>query len=750
MNSRPTTSLLNLNDAADWQIPISDEFRTTIIKEGSEKFQHKEGPFTATVRSGDKTKGCQRTLASSWFYVTLPSGEKYLRKWMVYSPSKNMLYCFCCRLFCTSTNTGINKFISGFQDWWKLNPKLHNHESSPEHVSNLEKWKTLAVHLERNKTIDAQEQHLLNTEIKKWRSLLHRLLDITLFLAQQNLAFRGHRETISSDNQGNFLELVKLMSKYDPVLKEHCLKIEQSGKVSYLSKDIQNEFIALLGGTVKQKLIDDIKKSKYFGILFDSTPDISHQDQMSCIVRYVHIEGNTFEVKESFLGFFLMSGKTAEDMTRDILHQLDQNGLDIQNCTAQGYDNAASMAGIHGGVQKKIKDINPKVLFTPCANHSLNLCGVHSFGCVPSSVTCFAILEQLYSFFSVSTQRWDLLTHKVGKTVKRLCETRWSAHYDAVSVARNNIKQLINLLEEMSQTENLNTRSAASVLVNSICDFTFLSFLDFWSTILEEINDTQKYIQTKGLTLDKLILKFKTLQLFLINERENVVEKSVTFSTEICNDMGIDIQKRGRRKIKKLLPGEDARGQDLTLQEEVRRCMYECVDRFTVELKERFAAISSIADTFSIVEPNLIFKGSDVELASAADKLRSVYEFFSKEQLIAEIKRLNRHIVAADIKGETWNAKTFLEFILKWDFKESVPNMCVVFQIFLTVCISVASCERSFSKLKLIKDYLRSNMSQARLSSLAILSIERTSARNLDFDIVVDKFAATKARKKNF
>ena len=44
---------------------------------------------------------------------------------------------------------------------------------------------------------------------------------------------------------------------------------------------------------------------------------------------------------------------------------------------------------------------------------------------------------------------------------------------------------------------------------------------------------------------------------------------------------------------------------------------------------------------------------------------------------------------------------------------------------FLTTGISVASCERSFSKLKLIKNYLRSTMSDARLTNLAILSIER-------------------------
>ncbi|XP_043288811.1 52 kDa repressor of the inhibitor of the protein kinase-like [Venturia canescens] len=462
-------------DAADWPMPVPDHIRLEIVKQGSEIYQHKEGPFVAVERPGGHAKGSHRNLTTSWFYLTLKNGTKYLRKWMIYSASGNNIHCFCCRVF-ASINDMDKQFVSGFQQWWKLNPKIFEHEFSSEHLSNLEKWKTLAGRLKLNKTIDQENQNIINQEAKKWREILHRLLDITLFLAQQNLAFRGHREDVLSKNRGNFLELVKLMAKYDPVLKEHWLKLRESaGGVkrvpSYLSKTIQNEFIALLGDHVKKKIVDDIKKSKYFGIIFDSTPDNSHTDQMSEIIRYVHIEGDVVEVRESFLGFFSFSGKTAADISESILKQLEKDGLNIENCRAQGYDNAASMAGIHGGVQQKIKDINPKALFTPCANHSLNLCGVHSFGSVPSSLTFFGTLERLYSFFSVSTHRWEMLSQKVGKSVKRLSVTRWSAHHDAVNAVKGNVEQLVNTIQEMCDPskENLDTKSAASVLIPAVC-----------------------------------------------------------------------------------------------------------------------------------------------------------------------------------------------------------------------------------------------------------------------------------------
>jgi len=68
-------------------------------------------------------------------------------------------------------------------------------------------------------------------------------------------------------------------------------------------------------------------------------------------------------------------------------------------------------------------------------------------------------------------------------------------------------------------------------------------------------------------------------------------------------------------------------------------------------------------------------------------------------------------------------------------------------RIFLKVAVSVATCERSFSKLKLIKNYLRSSMSTLRLRNLATLSIEQQLTDNINFDIAIEEFANKKARK---
>jgi hypothetical protein len=63
--------------------------------------------------------------------------------------------------------------------------------------------------------------------------------------------------------------------------------------------------------------------------------------------------------------------------------------------------------------------------------------------------------------------------------------------------------------------------------------------------------------------------------------------------------------------------------------------------------------------------------------------------------------------------------------------------------------VTVASAERSFSKLKLIKNHLRSTMSYKRLTGLLILSIEAELAQELNLENLVQDFATRKARKVN-
>ena len=73
-------------------------------------------------------------------------------------------------------------------------------------------------------------------------------------------------------------------------------------------------------------------------------------------------------------------------------------------------DNATSITGVHGGVQRLLRNINGKAKFVPCFNHSLNLCGIHASVVNASAITFFGVIERLYTFFSSSNHQWEVLS----------------------------------------------------------------------------------------------------------------------------------------------------------------------------------------------------------------------------------------------------------------------------------------------------------------------------------------------------
>ena len=151
--------------------------------------------------------------------------------------------------------------------------------------------------------------------------------------------------------------------------------------------------------------------------------------------------------------------------------------------------------------------------------------------------------------------------------------------------------------------------------------------------------------------------------------------------------------------------------------------MLECIDRFHSELEIRSRAIKEVAYMFEVVQVKSLLSATEEELLVSIPKLTIFYDELSEAELLTEIPRLRRHTKAANIeinKAKDSSVFDVLKFIVEWDFLESLAILSLSLQLFLTICVSVASCERSLSKLKLIKNYLRFTMGQSRLSNLAI------------------------------
>lgn len=95
-----------------------------------------------------------------------------------------------------------------------------------------------------------------------------------------------------------------------------------------------------MGEKVLSEIVNQIKLAKYFSISVDSTPDISHMDQLTFIARYLSPEGN---IEECFLEFLPITIHKGESLFNSVMTVLNELGIDMNNCCGQCYDNVSNM-----------------------------------------------------------------------------------------------------------------------------------------------------------------------------------------------------------------------------------------------------------------------------------------------------------------------------------------------------------------------------------------------------------------------
>ncbi len=78
-----------------------------------------------------------------------------------------------------------------------------------------------------------------------------------------------------------------------------------------------------------------------------------------------------------------------------------------------------------------------------------------------------------------------------------------------------------------------------------------------------------------------------------------------------------------------------------------------------------------------------------------------------------------------------------LQFIISLNIG---PNLSIAIRILLILPITVATGERPFSKLKIIKNYLTTMSTQNRINELAMLAIEHELSNKLDLKEIIRDF----------
>ena len=585
--------------------------------------------------------------------------------------------------------------------------------------------------------------------------MLDRVVEVIKFLAERGLPFRGSDETVGSSNNGNYLGLLELLAKFDPFLSEHINAHGNKGKghTSYLSKDVCEEFISLIGAKILDQIISEIKKSKYYSISLDSTPDLAHIDQLTLIVRYVLPSGPV----ERFIKFLEMEGHRSANLADSLLDFFKEREINIKDCRGQSYDNASNMSGKYNGLQAIIKERCRFAEYIPCFAHSLNLVGKFAAECCPEAVKFFAFVENIYTFFSASTHRWGLLAKALSNSKspsplpKRMSDTRWSARADATSALHKGYSIIMNVLEDIAEDTDVKSecrQQARGLLVTMKTLETGLMII-LWDQILERFQKTSVSLQSSDQDLNSACALYESLQGYVEALRPTFMafEDQAKILTD-CNHYRKDVsrQRRRNRKYDHYVgsTSDDSSIESIQPSESFRiEAFLVIVDSLVAALSKRQIAYKKLKDVFGFLRK--LPKLTPDEAKAGATKLIHAYpEDLEKEfeEELVQFSELLKTDLADTIAGSQQDLYelSLYRLIVDNSFGSCFPNVEIALKIYLTLMVTNCSGERSFSKLKRIKNEVRVSMGQTRLSHLSLMSIEHELLREITTSRIIEEF----------
>ncbi|XP_034081663.1 uncharacterized protein LOC117552398 [Gymnodraco acuticeps] len=303
------------------------------------------------------------------------------------------------------------------------------------------------------------------------------------------------------------------------------------------------------------------------------------------------------------------------------------------------------------------------------------------------------------------------------------------------------------LLEVRETTADLVVRVEAQSLAEEIGSYRFIICTTIWYDILYKIQHVSKLMQSPSMQLDVAVDLLKKTGDSLTCYRRTGFSDAQTTAKEMCEEMNVEsVLKQKRLRSTKRQFGYESPDEpiDDALKKMEITFFNVVLDTALSSLDERFQHLEEVNDKFGVL---INFPTtSNEELPKHCQTLSSALTHDGQpgidgRELAAEMQNVPH------LPSKKMTNMELLTFLHEKKQTEMYPNLWVALRISATLPVTVAAAERSFSKLKLVKTYLRASMGQERLSGLSIISINHVVSKQLSYDDVIDHFASRKARR---
>ncbi|XP_050139269.1 uncharacterized protein LOC126615500 [Malus sylvestris] len=492
----------------DYDANMRDEVRRSYLQKGPCQPRGHNFPIT-------DMSGINRRFIPQWF-------DEF--DWLEYSISKDAAFCLYCYLFKTNfAQVGSETFTGdGFKTWKKGRERFKMHVGPIGSVHN--KAREAATNLMNQAThIETAVSKHSDQARKAYRTCLNASIKCTKFLLRQGLPFRGHDESATSSNMGNYLELLQFIADNNDKVREVVME-NAPGNLRLVAPSIQKEILNSCALETLDAIMDGLK-DRFFSILVDEARDVSVKEQMAMVLRYVDDNGH---VIERFVGIQHVANTTSSSL-KDVIDTLfSRNDLSISKLRGQGYDGASNMRA------KKNIDI---ASFFATANNVVNHVGA---SCKRRDL----LREQLQEELVIAFENDCLITGRglnQETSLKRAGDTRWNSHYGTLISIISMFSSVVHVLQ-MVIDDNLNDSAGeANKLMRDIRTFEFVFHLFLMKVILGLTNDLSQALQRKDQEIVNAMALVKSCKEKLHWMRNNGFDALVDEVSSFCEKHYIEV-----------------------------------------------------------------------------------------------------------------------------------------------------------------------------------------------------------------
>lgn len=404
--------------------------------------------------------------------------------------------------------------------------------------------------------------------------------------------------------------------------------------------------------------------------MVDETKDLSKQEQLSVILRYVDPESTVASIQERFLTFFPASNLNAESLSQYIKTILEQFSLDPQMIVSQGYDGASVMSGNCSGVQQRMREVAPYAFYVHCRAHILNLVLVDCAKKNSFASEFFALIQNLYVFMSTSKahvlfleKQKQLHPEKQSKELQRLSDTRWACRSLALNAIASTYDAIIATLEYISDDSDKAKAVEAIGLLHQIRSLRFLASLIIFQRLMSVTKCLSDQLQSKSNDLSYAASLVSSTVATLKEFREDKTwDHTFQYITDVAelNDIEqvLEVGHRRRREQPRRLQDSiityETTGQNNpsscdSISQFIKVNMYlPVIDHILSELNRRFSAnnidLFNSLDAFNPQSPHFL----NFSLISS---FASLYGIASDDDLITECRLATRTFSTKELES---------------------------------------------------------------------------------------------------